>query len=177
MCAACGIVFPQQAKLHPDEIGFCTGWGKASMLEDSRDYEILPVALRIGFDLTGKFGCIEREDAVSLLVEPFVNAVASPEPGFETGCGFLLRYAYPVSGKTSLYAEGGIGGIYLSQDTRQTTRVNFMPECGLGMRFFPGGKRCVDIGYRFRHCSNAGFAKPNSGLDMHLVMLGLSRFY
>ncbi|OYY95599.1 MAG: hypothetical protein B7Y41_03625 [Hydrogenophilales bacterium 28-61-23] len=79
------------------------------------------------------------------------------------------------SGISRFYVEGGIGAHLLSHD-----RLNAHRELGgnllfgdlLGFGWNIGNKDRYELGYRFLHYSNANFAEPNDGINLHLIRLG-----
>lgn len=45
----------------------------------------------------------------------------------------------------------------------------FGPYAGIGFQFGPAGR--YELGYRIEHFSNGGIAKPNSGINFHILRL------
>ncbi len=160
------------------EFGFVSGWGQDSSIEGADDYEILPLALRFGFDASGEFLKVESPHRLEFLVEPFINPVLGPDSNVEVGCGLLLKYAHSINSYFSPYIEAGTGAVYSTQDVvGQSTRWNFLTQCGFGLHYFFREATSLNIGYRFRHSSNAGIEEPNSGIDVHSFIMGFSYFY
>jgi lipid A 3-O-deacylase len=66
----------------------------------------------------------------------------------------------------SPYIETGIGLAYISNSTMEniekSTQFQFTEILGIGMQLYDW-----QIGYRFRHISNAGISLPNNATDIH----------
>ena len=160
------------------EFSFLSGWGKAPLKQRADDYEIVHLGLGFGFDASNKFLKVKSHDMLEFVVEPFINPVCSPDSNVEVGCGLLLKYAHSISNGFSPYIEAGTGGVYTTQDVeQQSTRWNFITQCGFGLHYFFREDRSLNIGYRFRHLSNAGIKDPNLGIDTHSFLVGFSFFY
>lgn len=90
----------------------------------------------------------------------------------EAGALGLLRVTYGDGGLRP-YGEIGLGGALLSRTRlgpkELSTSFQFTERIGLGLEF---GRR-FSAGWRYSHYSNADIAKPNAGLDVHEVVLGL----
>lgn len=173
---ACQVVQAREPGLK--EFGFVSGWGQDSSIEGADDYEILHLALRFGFDASGEFLKVQSPHRLEFVVEPFINPVLSPDSNVEVGCGLLLKYAHSINSYFSPYIEAGTGAVYSTQDVvGQSTRWNFLTQFGFGLHYFFREATSLNIGYRFRHASNAGIEEPNSGIDVHSFIMGFSYFY
>jgi hypothetical protein len=163
------------------EWGLLSGFGNSGDLAEKDNYKVVPLILRIGFDVKSLLqnklhfsppGITEFE------LEPFLNPVIGPDRNIEAGCGFLLKYAYPLSRRFYPYIEAGAGIIYITQHTReQATQYNFIPQAGGGLIYFLEENLALTLGYRYRHLSNASIKQPNRGIELRLYLLGLSLFY
>lgn len=166
-----------EAKIHLKEYGFLSGWREGS-LDEGDDYQIIPFILRFGYDLTPLVQRINPPGLLELEVEPFLNPVLGPETNVEGGCNLLLKYAYPLNSRLLPYIEGGTGLLYTSQTFKeQSTHLNSIVQGGIGFHYFLRQSFSLDVGYRFRHFSNAGIRKPNEGIDTHSILIGFSYFY
>lgn len=71
------------------------------------------------------------------------------------------------------YFEAGFGGTYFGQTTlgprSLSTRFQFTEWLGLGLEL---GDH-VTLGWRVSHYSNGGIKKPNDGVDMQQIVLGV----
>jgi len=162
------------------EIGLLSGYSYGS-LKDKDDYELVPLILRIGFDLKpflNKFN-IDSKGLVEFLLEPFANTVISPDNNAEVGFNLLFRYAFPLTERFYPYIEGGVGFVYMTQHTlEQSTQYNFVPQGGVGVIYFiKKNKLALNAGYRYRHLSNASIKSPNGGINVNMFLAGLSLFY
>ncbi len=176
-----GVVNAEPAeKINSDaslkEIGFYSGWGRAD-IGDGKDYDTVYIGGRFGFNLKKALKW-NMPGLFLFMVEPFVNPVTEPSSNYEAGCGFLLKYAFPLGDKFYPYIEGGTAGIYISEKTnRQGSNANFADQAGAGIYYFLRDDLALNVGYRFRHISNLSIEKPNRGIDSHFVIAGISIFY
>jgi lipid A 3-O-deacylase len=89
----------------------------------------------------------------------------------------VLRYRF-AQGRSPWFVEGGIGLSFTHQRfvTRHkefSTRLNFSDNVGFGRTFGEQGRH--ELSLRLQHTSNAGFKKPNPGLN--LTMLRYARAF
>ncbi len=149
------------------EIGIFTGTGKAS-LKDKDDYEIIPLGVKFGFDIKGP---------LDFLVEPYLAGVTSPDPNFECGTGLLLRYGYKID-RFLPFIEVGSGLQWTSQHTREEgTQWCFQLQGGGGFYYFFKQNKAINFSYRYRHFSNRDIKEPNTGIDVHAFLIGVSTFF
>lgn len=172
------------------EFGLMTGFAQGG-LEGEDDYEIFPLMLRFGYNLnTIEMGFTDLAkpifDKVGLkpkgytefILEPFLNTVTSPDTNIEVGFSILLKFAYPLFDKFHLYGIGGGGVLYMSQHTNeQSTQYNFLPQVGGGFSYFIKENCAFNLEYRYRHLSNAGIDEPNSGINVDMILAGISWYY
>lgn len=165
--------------LYVDEIGFGSGyaWGKMKFTEATN--RVVPIFVRVGFDMNSVFGMQNSAGTLQLALEPFCNPVVDPESGVETGLTVLLRYLHPVAPSVKLVAEVGSGPMYLSIDSNEQGNggFNFLNQFGLGARFDLSDHDALTLGYRFRHISNAGISHPNRGINTNAVVVSYSLLY
>lgn len=158
------------------ELGFYTGFLNAD-LEGKGDYDVIPLMARLGFDLRPLFKT-EVNAIIEFLLEPFINTVYNPDSNIETGCNFIFKLGLPVTKKLYPYFEGGVGMIYITQHTNeQSTQFNFTQHLGGGITYFFKENLTFNLGYRYRHLSNASIKHPNSGIDSDSILCGISVFY
>jgi len=172
------------------EIGVFTGYAKGK-LDEKGSYRIIPGIVRLGFNLNSiGFGFtdlikpitdklkVRPKGFTELILEPFINTVIKPDDNLEAGCAILLKYAYPATKKLYPYVLGGGGVLYMSQHTReQSTQYNFVPQIGAGVTYFIRKGLALNAEYRYRHLSNAGLEHPNKGINVNMILIGLSLFY
>ena len=161
------------------EVGIFTGFCEGS-LKYSKDFAAVPIGLRFGFDLkpfTKKFG-LDPKGLLELVYEPFINPVTRPRSNVETGLAILLKYAYPLTEKLYPYIEAGTGFDYMTLHTyEQGTQFNFLEQGGVGLSYFFKENIALDVCFRYRHISNAGFERPNGGLESKAYLIGVSWFF
>ena len=158
------------------ELGFYTGYLTAD-LEGKGEYEVIPLIARLGFDLRPLFKT-EVNAIIEFLLEPFINTVYNPDTNVETGCNFILKLGLPITKKLYPYFEGGVGMVHMTQHTNeQSTQFNFTQHLGGGITYFLKENLTFNLGYRYRHLSNASIKHPNSGIDSDSILCGISVFY
>jgi len=150
-----------------------------------RDVDMVPVHLRIGYTLfKGKAWIIPR-GAFEIGVEPFasvITSVANPDKrsgSLELG-GVLpfVVYYFDLGYGIYPYIEGGLGALYT--DLRGYSlggHFSFMEMLGTGVTYFLNENIALNVGWRFRHISNAGLYKNNAGLNTDTIMGGVSYFF
>ncbi|MDD5618703.1 MAG: acyloxyacyl hydrolase [Candidatus Omnitrophica bacterium] len=164
-------------KIYKKEFGVFSGWMDGN-LKKQDDYKMIPLYLQIGFDITPSFDKMKRVGSLKFLFEPFFNTVLSPDKNIEAGNNFILKYSQPIIQKLSIYVEGGLGMMFMSQHTtEQGTQFNFTELVGGGISYFFAKNKAVNFGYRYRHFSNAGIKQPNKGVEMDGLLFGVSIVY
>lgn len=97
---------------------------------------------------------------------------------YDTGWEFAILpglRAYFGDWSVRPYLEGGIGPSFNTLDVHELgTSFNFLSFGGAGLRINLGEGSYLDLGYRFRHISNAGLDERNSGINHHVAMVGMS---
>ncbi len=145
---------------------------------DSKDnYQVIPLLINFGLDLRAlaeKIG-IKTKGILELGIEPYIGYVANPDQDIEAGLSFLVKYGVLLNNKLMPYIRIGAGLVYLGLDTNeQGSEFNFIDSAGLGFSWFLKEDISIDCEYRFRHISNAGFDKPNRGIDTNSVYAGVT---
>ena len=165
--------------VYTKEFGVFSGWASGDLKEQD-DYEMIPLYLQFGFDITNALHKINIKPKGNLkfILEPFLNTVVSPNSNIELGNNFILKYSHPITKRIFMYLEGGLGLLYMSQHTReQSTHFNFSEQIGVGFSYFFSKNKAINMGYRYRHLSNAGIDEPNSGIDMDYFLCGMTILY
>lgn len=86
-------------------------------------------------------------------------------------------FTYRITGSRHFepYIAGGIGIGVISEEhideRNMSSHFQFEDRIGIGVRF--GSDRRHDLNYRYMHYSNAGFTKPNHGIDIYMVSYAL----
>ena len=162
------------------EFGLYSGWANGNLKYQQGDYEMIPLYLQIGFDITSLFNKINIKPTgrVKFVLEPFLNTVISPSSNIEVGNNFILKYSHAITQKISMYFEFGLGLLYTTQHTyEQGTQFNFSQQGGAGFSYLFSENKAINLGYRFRHFSNADIKEPNGGIDMDYFLFGVTVFY
>jgi hypothetical protein len=170
------FIFAENLELGFKEFGIFSGFMRGD-LDQKDDYEVVPLIMRFGFDLRPLLKN-KSNNLIEFMIEPFINTVISPDPNLESGCSFLLKFAPALKEKFYPYIEGGLGMVHLTQQTReQATQFNFNETVGIGMTYFLKKNLTLNLGYRYRHISNASIKRPNKGIDTNLFICGVSILY
>ena len=161
-------------------VEFLTGFGRGD-LKEKKDYRLIPFIVEFDFNLkslTKKIG-FNPPSLVQFQIEPLLSLVTNPDSNMEVGTSFLFKFGLlPESSKIQPYIKAGVGIIYISQHTLdQSTQYNFSSHFGAGFHYFFKKGRALSLEYRFRHLSNAGIKHPNSGIDNHFCLLGITRLF
>ena len=178
---------------HLKELGILTGYGDTSLPTQKR-YEILPVYINLGVDMDklklGYCDWIEKaakawfnkdfhpKGYTEFVIEPFASYVMNPQKNAEAGLVLLSKFAYPVTPKIHPYIFGGGGVMYVTQHFHnQATQYNFTPQVGGGVSYLIKDNFAVNCEYRWRHFSNAHLKEPNDGINVDLILVGVSWFF
>ena len=174
------VLLSTTSTLGLDSVGVMSGYLFAN-LKHKQDYKNIPLFVSFNFDYRHLFRNADKfkfKGDVVFSLEPFVNTVYSPDMNVETGVNFLARYVFPSKSKFKFYIKGGVGVLYMSQHTReQSTQYNFLPQGGPGVSYFLNKHTSVDFEYRFRHLSNAGFKRPNGGINANVFLCGITHYF
>lgn len=142
--------------------------------QDGGSYESAGLGLRFGSwwakDLGGWKATLRPE--LELNHFRFSGTASGPDNLNEAGGMGLLRFDRGTGG-VQPYGEIGLGLAYFSHDRlgekNFSTHYQFSEHLGLGMEF---AERWF-AGYRFSHYSNADIKKPNNGMDLHQLVIGV----
>ena len=145
---------------------------------------MVPVHLRIGYTVfKGKKWIIPR-GALEVGIEPFasvITEVANPSErsgSLELG-GVLpvLTYYFDLGNGLYPYIEGGLGVLYTDlRGYNLGGHFSFMEAVGTGVTYFLNENLALNLGWRFRHISNAELYKDNAGLNSDIFLVGVSYF-
>ena len=172
------------------EIGIISGYAHGN-LKEKGSYKVTPGIVRLGFNLDsiGLGFCdilypaarsldIKLKGFTEFIIEPYLNAVVSPNSNVEAGAAIFIKYSYPLTQKIYPYALAGGGVGYLSQHTReQSMQWGFTPQLGAGLSYFFKKDTSLSFEYRYRHFSNADLKEPNDGINVDMFLAGISWFY
>lgn len=168
---------PQRGSRRLKEFGILAGFAKGE-LKEKDDYELIPVILRFGFNLNRFLNIPSKKQLFEFQVEPFASAVINPDANAEIGVNLLFKFGYFLTKKFMPFVEAGAGMIYITQHTReQSTQFNFIPQAGAGISYFLRDNFSVNAGYRYRHLSNSSIKEPNKGINIDMLLVGLSWYF
>ncbi|MBU1112685.1 MAG: acyloxyacyl hydrolase [Candidatus Omnitrophica bacterium] len=160
-------------------IGFFTGFLDEDM-KSEHDNRGISMLVSLGYDgrpILSKFG-LHTKGRFDFILEPFVNLSTRPSGNVELGSNFLFEYAFPLHPRLQPYLKGGVGLIYMTQDTEeQSTQWNFLPQGAAGLHFYLKENLALSCEYRHRHLSNASIKAPNRGIDAKMYLAGLTFFF
>ncbi len=144
-------------------------------LADKDDYEIIPLFMAIGRDITGWVqGKISLPGKVFFELEAFLNPVISPDNNVEFGLSMVLKWNPVQWYRIRPYLKGGTGPGYTTQHTNeQATQWNFFSFAGIGLEWDIDKGKSLLIEYRYRHFSNASIKKPNKGVNHQGIVAGV----
>ncbi|MDO8786023.1 MAG: acyloxyacyl hydrolase [Syntrophales bacterium] len=159
------------------ESALITGIGTSEISEGH--YRPILLIWHLGVDLKKYFPKMKAwEGSFSAHLEPQLNPVISPETDFEFGIGLGVQYTHPLTDKLSIYISGSVGPHYISVVTiEQADGFLFSDAIGAGLYFFITKNSALNLGYRLRHLSNAGFEQPNWGINTHFAIIGYTVFF
>ena len=154
-----------------------SGIGTSNVSE--RRYEPILLIWHIGVDLKTYFPSLEnKQGSLSVYFEPQVNPSYSPDQNIEFGLGVGIQYRYPFTESLSGYVLGSTGPHYISLvSSYQANGFIFSDTLGCGFYYFLQGNSALNLGYRFRHLSNASLAQPNNGINTNFITLGYAMFF
>jgi hypothetical protein len=160
------------------ESGVILGYGTGD-IADNKHYEPILLIWHLGVDLKKFFPELgKHKGRVSFYLEPQINPVVNSKMNIEYGIGLGIKYMYPITDKLSPYIMGSVGPHYISVVTNdQANGFIFADTIGVGFYYFLTKNSAINLGYRFRHISNADLADPNSGIDTHSGTIGYSVFF
>lgn len=113
------------------------------------------------------------------VVEPFASYVTNnTSETVEAGANLLFfSLRYDRGQQFVPFIEGGEGALYTGlRDHALGTHFQFSSQIGGGLEWFFTRTAALSVMYRFRHISNAGISRQNSGMNTNFAMLGFSYF-
>jgi len=160
------------------EEGFLSGYGNGQVGECHNSYRPILLIYHIGLDAHKLLPSVipDTQERLTVYLEPQYNSVIHPGGNYEFGLGFGLEYRFNIiKGITDGYILAGSGFHYISYDSRcQSSGFNFNDNLGAGFYIYITRISAINLGFRFRHISNADTRMPNKGINSFLFMLGYS---
>lgn len=101
-----------------------------------------------------------------------------PDSGVLFGAAPLIRYLFETSERWKPFLEAG-AGIALTDIGEPSFggKLQFSPQGGVGFYWFLKPDLAIGVQQRFIHYSNGSIRSPNAGLNQHVSMISLARFY
>jgi lipid A 3-O-deacylase len=149
-----------------------------------RNVDMVPVHLRVGYTLFKGKKWLFPSGALEVSAEPFasvITSVAQPSKrsgSLELGVGLpVLTYYFNLGSRIYPYVEGGLGMLYTDlRGYNLGGHFSFMETVGAGATYFLNNNLALNVGWRFRHISNASLYKDNVGLNSGIFLAGFSYF-
>jgi hypothetical protein len=159
------------------ELGTIIGYGNGTITEG--DYTTLLLIAHIGMDINRYIPALrDNRGTLSFFFEPQFNPVLTPSSQYEFGVGIGFQYSYPLSEFISPYILAVTGPQYISvHSTHQADGLNFASAIGAGLYFSLTQNMSLNLGYRYRHVSNANLKQPNGGINSQIGLMGLAFFF
>ncbi|MBN1612979.1 MAG: acyloxyacyl hydrolase [Deltaproteobacteria bacterium] len=157
-----------------DESIVMTGFGTGHLTEGR--YETIFFIWQLAADLNKIIPPLKNHRGrLYAYLEPQINPVRAPDEDFEFGIGIGLKYTYPLAERLCVYILASTGPHYVSVVTvDQANGFLFSDTVGAGLNIYITKRSALNIGYRFRHISNAGLVHPNGGIDSNFATIGYS---
>ncbi len=167
-----------QSSCPVSESGVVIGYGAGDIAEG--EYRPFLMIWHVGFNL--KEFPSERSDgrknAISVFLEPQINPAFTPSTDVEFGIGVGLKYMHHITDRLAAYVMASVGPHWITLQTRdQANGFIFSDMAGVGLSIFVTDRSALNLGFRARHLSNAGLAKPNGGIDSYFGTVGYSVFF
>ena len=163
-----------------NEIGVGSGYGWGRLKGEPVHLTVYPTFVRFGFNMNSLVGMADHQSTLQLVFEPFLNSLAAPKTGIETGCSIGLRYLHPLSVSLDLFTEASFAPMFLSIKSVEqgSAGFNFLDQLGAGLQYKVSERTAIFGGYRFRHISHAGLVeRPNGGINSNALVAGFSWLY
>ncbi|MBI3799619.1 MAG: acyloxyacyl hydrolase [Deltaproteobacteria bacterium] len=144
--------------------------------------EMVPIDLHIGYTLFKGQKWFLPPGSFEISTEPFVSVMTSIRPrnsgSIEMGLGLpTLTYYLDLGIPVYPYIEGGLGVLYTDlRGYHLGGHFSFLETAGVGASYFLNDHLALDVGWRFRHISNAGLYSSNVGLNSGIFLVGFSYF-
>ncbi|MGZ5286199.1 MAG: acyloxyacyl hydrolase [Flavisolibacter sp.] len=152
--------------------GAMMGYGKA--INKETDYKVFYLAGDFSWSFTKQ---PKKKFFVTYYVEPQVNPVRTQRPwDIEVGTNAGIRTYWKINEDFYCYQMLGSGPHFITAEVkRQANGFIFSDNAALGFfKKINNKNRFLNFQLRWRHLSNAGLKRPNSGIDSWNILLGLS---
>jgi opacity protein-like surface antigen len=97
---------------------------------------------------------------------------------YYAGLAAVFRYHFRSLGRLVPYLEAAAAGGGSNLDVSEIdSDFAFWLAAGAGASWFVSERTAIYAGYRLVHVSNAGLAEPNSGIEAHTGVAGVSYYF
>jgi hypothetical protein len=153
------------------QLGYITGNLRAG---NGDDLQMLVFLSRFKHPINGLFGLEDHKGKFSLVMEPFVGQVYTPDNGMALGVGGFFEYAYPLNDVMSVHTGFGSGPSYFGIDTIEEGKAGFQffDSASAGATFKRGAHDAFLIEFRAVHISDLSLREPNNGINAYSFWLG-----
>jgi lipid A 3-O-deacylase len=140
--------------------------------------------IRAGYMLTNTIGSGLLRGNVEILGEIFGGGIYDGPGSDLVGFDAFLRYNFvQPNAKLVPFFQAGGGGVY--SDAAQADKIqrligsdmSFSLEAEIGARYFISRNWALNVGFEYRHISNADTASRNRGLNALGGVLGINTFF
>ncbi|HXV65325.1 MAG TPA: acyloxyacyl hydrolase, partial [Vicinamibacteria bacterium] len=150
------------------QFGIVGSFGAAlDVFDGVPDAELLAMGAHLGRVLTGAGGpgLLRGRLGVDLEILPLF-LVFQDSTSYGLSFTLLGQYFFEVTSRFRPFATLGAGFLYSSEEIpRDTSRVNFTPQIGIGVRVPDGKSLLYSFEFRLHHISNADLVQPNPGIN------------
>jgi hypothetical protein len=159
--------FDQNSRTRGLAAGWAHSWRPLALIgETESDVALVVFNPRIGWFVS---------DRLELNGEGTLFLYHEPDAAITAGVVALGgRYHFRTSGKVIPYLALGTGFLWTSLNVPEINRIfNLQVHGGAGVRFLREKGPGLSVELRFHHLSNANTVRPNRGLDVTGVLVGL----
>jgi len=141
------------------------------------DLQIILFMGRFPHSLNTLLGLEDHKGTLSLVLEPFLGHILSPENAVMFGGGLFLEYAYPLTEKIMVRAGAGSGPSYFGADTTEEGHggFEFFDSAGFGLDFTRDQLEGLSFDFRMVHISDLSLREHNNGINGYAIVLGYNR--
>jgi hypothetical protein len=160
------------------EWGLLAGAGAAHDFGGVGDRQYLSVGGRLGRVLTNPIGpgFLKGNFEVAVEILPvFLMFQEQATYGFSSS--LLFRHYLAPNSKLKPLVSLGAGALFSTDPIPpETSGVNFTPQAGIGILWFPKAGLAYLLEYRLVHISSGGLKTPNPGINSSYFQFGVSIF-
>jgi opacity protein-like surface antigen len=142
------------------------------------DVSLVNLTPRLSYVPWEPFGSGWIRGALEVGFEGWLQYYLHPDGATAAGLKTAARYHFLELGRLVPYLEvtAGAGGTSLKVSEIRSS-FTFVLEAGAGLSYFVSDSVAVNAGYRLHHLSNGGIESPNTGVNAHTGVVGVSVFF